>query len=348
MATSGMIEELADLVSCQICFAEFSKKTPRLLSCLHVFCEECIENLLAHNDTPPGNVICPVCNMKTDVPKSCAENLPFFFHSRKIDKIKKHLEERHTVCKVCQTEIHKAYITCYCFQCSSGLCEYCRIRHDKHHENHTSIHVTSSSISYIICKDHDSHFEYFCMTCRRAICSKCCIGLHSDHQVYDLTYDGKGVSDEVKSVLVSKLELTNKALKRLDNVQDDATIRTKEIRSEIDKHHDLLIEELNKQYKSLCVELDQVNDSIMKDIEISRGQLQQTQKRIKHLLEENKSWFEPVEGISEAYLIGVDEVASSVKDEMSSTHVILDSIPRAGFIAGLEKIHLGQVTGNLC
>ena len=74
----------------------------------------------------------------------------------------------------------------------------------------------------------------------------------------NLIYDGKGVSDGVKSVLVSKVELTDDALGRLDNVQDAATIRTKEIRSEIDKRHDLLIEELNKQYNSiLCgVRLD--------------------------------------------------------------------------------------------
>ncbi|KAK2148984.1 hypothetical protein LSH36_473g03091, partial [Paralvinella palmiformis] len=108
----------------------------------------------------------------------------------------------------------KSYITSYCFQCYSGLCDDCRIRHDKRHQKHICIHVTSATINYIICKDHDSHFEYFCMTCKRAICSKCCIGLHSHHQVCDLIYDGKRVSDEVKSVLVSKLELTYDVLER--------------------------------------------------------------------------------------------------------------------------------------
>jgi len=77
---------------------------------------------------------------------------------------------------------------------------------------------------------------------------------------------------------------------------------------------------------------------------MSRSQLQETKHRIIKLLEENKSWFEPVEGISEARVIGIDELASLVKHQMSSTDVILHTSLSAYFIAGPETIDLEHLT----
>ena len=98
------------------------------------------------------------------------------------------------------------------------------------------------------------------------------------------------------------------------------------------------------------MKLDQIQDGIKKDLEISRGQLQETKQRLTKLFEENKSWLEPVEGISETSVVGIDEIASSVKHQMSSSRdVIVATIPNTRFIAGPETIDFGHVAviGNL-
>ncbi|KAK2151050.1 hypothetical protein LSH36_377g01046 [Paralvinella palmiformis] len=332
MATGSVYNDLTEIISCQICLEEFQDQNPRQLSCLHVFCEQCVENLLIKSQTVnsdcPGNVICPVCKAKSDVPGGCAANLPIFFHSRKIEDVRKQLDERHTVCKICQTDTHKAYVSSYCLQSCSGLCNACRLKHDKRHPNHSLIAVSATTINSIMCPSHDTHFEYYCMTCGTSICGKCYLGPHSDHQIFGLSYDSKEANIEIKELLMSELESADQALTRLDNIQDAVTDDMKKIRSEIDHDHKVQLTQLNERHETLCADLDKTEERIIEDIIKSRNLLQDAQQQLKKLLEENQSWLDPVKGISEAHVTGVGELVSTIVQHIPSTEAVMIKQPK--------------------
>ncbi|XP_060049643.1 RING finger protein 225 [Erinaceus europaeus] len=69
---------------CKICYNYFDadRRAPRLLACLHTFCQECLNQLQLRDAsatnaaTPPGAIACPVCRHRTALPASRVHGLP--------------------------------------------------------------------------------------------------------------------------------------------------------------------------------------------------------------------------------------------------------------------------------
>ncbi|KAG7278521.1 LOW QUALITY PROTEIN: hypothetical protein CRUP_004130 [Coryphaenoides rupestris] len=62
---------------CKICYNYFDldRRAPKLLECLHTFCEECL-NTLHVREERPWRISCPVCRHRTPVPDYRIQNLP--------------------------------------------------------------------------------------------------------------------------------------------------------------------------------------------------------------------------------------------------------------------------------
>jgi len=62
---------------CKICYNYFDldRRAPKILECLHTFCEECL-NTLHLREERPWRVSCPVCRHRTPVPDYRIQNLP--------------------------------------------------------------------------------------------------------------------------------------------------------------------------------------------------------------------------------------------------------------------------------
>ncbi|XP_069893227.1 RING finger protein 223 [Dipodomys merriami] len=74
-------ERVASPLECSICFSGYDNifKTPKELSCTHVFCLECLARLAAAQPTGrPGSeaVPCPFCRQPTAIPDAGAPALP--------------------------------------------------------------------------------------------------------------------------------------------------------------------------------------------------------------------------------------------------------------------------------
>lgn len=73
-----------NFLTCKLCFEVYT--SPKCLSCLHTFCESCIENLLHENDLLTAyrkyttsdyrEVVCPICRRRTQVPLGGVRRLP--------------------------------------------------------------------------------------------------------------------------------------------------------------------------------------------------------------------------------------------------------------------------------
>eukprot|EP00058_Branchiostoma_floridae_P012237 XP_002597725.1 hypothetical protein BRAFLDRAFT_217377 [Branchiostoma floridae] len=55
MSSNALSEITQEFFVCQICSEDF--KQPKMLPCLHTFCQPCLERLLAR----VGNLSCPTC-----------------------------------------------------------------------------------------------------------------------------------------------------------------------------------------------------------------------------------------------------------------------------------------------
>lgn len=62
---------------CKICYNYFDldRRAPKLLECLHTFCQECL-NTLHRREDRPWRLCCPVCRHRTVVPDSRVDALP--------------------------------------------------------------------------------------------------------------------------------------------------------------------------------------------------------------------------------------------------------------------------------
>jgi len=62
---------------CKICYNYFDldRRAPKILECLHTFCEECLHALQLCEERP-WRISCPVCRHRTSVPEYRIQNLP--------------------------------------------------------------------------------------------------------------------------------------------------------------------------------------------------------------------------------------------------------------------------------
>ncbi|XP_036410819.1 E3 ubiquitin-protein ligase RNF152-like [Megalops cyprinoides] len=62
---------------CKICYNyyDLDRRAPKILECLHTFCEECLNTLHLREDRP-WRIGCPLCRHRTPVPEYRIQNLP--------------------------------------------------------------------------------------------------------------------------------------------------------------------------------------------------------------------------------------------------------------------------------
>ncbi|KAI8499891.1 hypothetical protein Bbelb_222080 [Branchiostoma belcheri] len=81
---SNVVSDIADeYLFCQVCLEDF--KQPKMLPCLHTFCQPCLEKLLAAE--PVGKLDCPTCRQDVPLPQNGVQGLNPNFHVGKLRDI---------------------------------------------------------------------------------------------------------------------------------------------------------------------------------------------------------------------------------------------------------------------
>ena len=128
MANKGSsfpLVKLQDQLTCGRCHNLYT--SPKTLSCLHSFCQQCIEGLAT---IPTFSVACPTCHQHTELPDHAGaagfKVSPHLQELRHIyDEVKKLSGE--VKCSVCSI----ANASGYCKDCDQSLCEECIDTHKK-------------------------------------------------------------------------------------------------------------------------------------------------------------------------------------------------------------------------
>ena len=155
-----------DLYSCEVCLENMLNKNPRLLSCIHSFCTDCLRKIIKN-----GSILCPTCREETAVPNNNVNMLKANFM---LQKMKEHIDTIHSsktlFCQLCLSE--SASLKCQ--ECLQLLCGDCKHQHDK----------IKTFKNHQICKLCNKHKEglitHVCVKCVQPACSKCVIKEHAE------------------------------------------------------------------------------------------------------------------------------------------------------------------------
>ena len=176
-------------------YCENSYQDPRILSCLHSYCLQCI-NKIHVQDTP--SITCPSCNHLTPVPIGGVASLPLnirFKEGARQDKLLQRIISSSPVCDSCEED--SSVSVAYCKDCDDLLCQDCWDIHRKIKitRSHTTIATEDLKKSQIeqsktllfsassseVCPNHKMDFGFYCKQCAVLVCGGCGFEKHSNH-----------------------------------------------------------------------------------------------------------------------------------------------------------------------
>lgn len=162
---------------CALCMSKLC--SPRVLTCLHVFCEACLDKLLMDEagDSKVGSVIsCPVCRQETSVSSKGAASLTCDYVLTNILDMSA-IENMAVLCTSCKA---KESAVARCSDCANFLCPNCNTAHQfmRCFESHKVVAFEDLKQSNeaipihkpIFCECHPAeNMKFYCHTCQVSV-----------------------------------------------------------------------------------------------------------------------------------------------------------------------------------
>ncbi|KAJ8024672.1 E3 ubiquitin-protein ligase TRIM56 [Holothuria leucospilota] len=203
MASSKLVCHIDEhFCECAICLKPFLE--PKLLPCLHRFCEKCLRPLFAN--LSEGDIFCcPVCREELAIPEGGLEALKYDFLVCELTKViqwQKSVQNENQVrrCEGCTKEEESAGL---CSKCGGFLCQNCFSFHQTFSTSMLKDHppvielkdVMSGKVKISMdtlsqfnaaprCQNHPENIlRLSCVTCKgRQICIACTYEDHVEHR----------------------------------------------------------------------------------------------------------------------------------------------------------------------
>ncbi|XP_021356715.1 uncharacterized protein LOC110452480 [Mizuhopecten yessoensis] len=196
-------------IICPLCNGAY--KNPKLLPCLHTYCQDCLVNQLKTSNNL-GNITCHTCKETLQLQEESISNLKSNTKISALIRLHKLKASRHT-CVVCTYRQKEEDATMYCLDCGDMMCKVCS-------GHHTFTRLTIShrvvELTDITCGTHDNFLydklsrlcnthpdmviEFYCKSCTVCLCEDCL----PEHQKHDLIRqdktDSKGIIKKVQAL----------------------------------------------------------------------------------------------------------------------------------------------------
>ncbi|KAJ8297904.1 hypothetical protein KUTeg_024435 [Tegillarca granosa] len=271
---------------------------PKILSCLHVFCQKCIEKQVeesAGEECPlpsprPQDITCTICKQDTKIPSNGVEDLPSDYVIMDMLEMSA-IEDMQIVCTSCKA---KEKAVARCCDCASFLCANCVVSfEDLQSLGDGAIHKP------IFCFVHPmENMKYFCNTCQVPICNECMMGDHKQPEHHyerisdveeKIVEDLKGLVTECKSKVSLCEESSNSlqnALTELQMQRDNAKGLINETfqsyKAILEKKRDDLLQELESLHSSQELAIMDLFHTVEKTTERVEGGCEFTERVLKH------------------------------------------------------------------
>lgn len=184
-------------IMCSLCSETF--KSPKILPCLHTFCEPCINDFVTsfvrNKPSRASSFPCPLCRAVVE-PKNSNVNEWATQQPNNIVMeivVAKSVHGTNPDCNACKSANVKSEATFWCKVCDEALCSQCNIVHGRlkltrHHQcvsiddiavDNRGIYVNAIDTA---CTEHAKEIDRFCINHSRLCCIVC---LHCEHRNCD-------------------------------------------------------------------------------------------------------------------------------------------------------------------
>lgn len=173
------------LLNCGICLERY--KAPKVLPCLHTFCQKCLANYIPAESL---SVTCPICRQQSILPVQGVSALQTNFFITNLMEV----VDQPNICRTCSRE--QAKPSTKCMDCAEFLCTSCTSIHQaldqtKEHNVVALSDISGNSESEVdttlVCPSHDGNaLRFYCIACETAVCGDCTSVEHIGHKTVPL------------------------------------------------------------------------------------------------------------------------------------------------------------------
>ncbi|XP_078684190.1 E3 ubiquitin-protein ligase TRIM56-like [Branchiostoma floridae x Branchiostoma belcheri] len=260
---SNAVSDIADeFLVCQVCLEDF--RQPKMLPCLHTFCQPCLEKLLAAE--PVGKLDCPTCRQDVPLPQNGVQGLKSNFLVGKLrdilqqqpaGKMSEALEDG-VPCTVCEAGNSAQF---YCVECTDYLCHTCDDMHRRFKGNRSHKLVTVQDLQSgqaaaelrawetSKCEDHRELNKFYCDTCQRVICLHCVVTAHKEHQYVEIEKAAEREGAKIKAKVATvknTVGLHETWRQQLQSVRDEWPSEVQRTEEQVRKQVKAIIEAAEK------------------------------------------------------------------------------------------------------
>ncbi|XP_058247354.1 E3 ubiquitin-protein ligase TRIM45 [Hemibagrus wyckioides] len=278
---------------CSVCKRMY--REPKLLSCLHTFCSDCIRQLepfspLSGQGESPGRervhsltVLCPECDSEVELPRSGVDGLTTDHLALDEVFMETLLLGKSAVCDLCGD----AEAGQRCEVCSLNLCDFCSQAHRR--QKRTSSHAIHSLEELkrqgrlsrpVLCSLHPGQeLRLFCETCDLTVCLECAATFHRDHRcspMHEVIHQhGDRIRQLVSRNLRPRLVRLEEVLRCVDVSQEALQSRAEAMAREIQAFAQAYTSAVETHCHSLLRSLEDLRVQRRNQLQLQRAQLQQ-------------------------------------------------------------------------
>ncbi|PFX25339.1 E3 ubiquitin-protein ligase TRIM71-like isoform X2 [Stylophora pistillata] len=240
-------DEVKKEITCTICDYQFNEvKDPRILSCFHTFCKDCLEDWLREQQN--GRVSCPLCRKITECPDGIDSVQPNLFCRKMVELVEFYSGNGREEFPHCSNCDESKPLKFYCSDCNCFLCDTCAMLHKnwKSFSDHRIKEVGKFECSdaqdfarranYCLGEQHNEDekkikIKYFCEECSVCVCRDCVLLEHRDHDYISIE---KGI-EKKKGELDAKLQEVKRNRLCLNTHKTSVETRRVKVNNSIDQ-----------------------------------------------------------------------------------------------------------------
>ncbi|XP_060052634.1 transcription intermediary factor 1-alpha isoform X2 [Erinaceus europaeus] len=294
----GEAARLNLLDTCAVCHQNIQSRAPKLLPCLHSFCQRCLPApqrylmlpapMLGSADTPPplpgpgpgpgpgspggssspfatqvGVIRCPVCSQE------CAERhiIDNFFVKDTTEVPSSTVEKSNQVCTSCEDN---AEANGFCVECVEWLCKTCirahqRVKFTKDHTVRQKEEVSPEAVGVtsqrpVFCPFHKKEqLKLYCETCDKLTCRDCQLLEHKEHR-YQFIEEAFQNQKVIIDTLITKLMEKTKYIKFTGNQIQNRII-------EVNQNQKQVEQDIKVAIFTLMVEINKKGKALLHQLE---------------------------------------------------------------------------------
>lgn len=271
--TSPIVRQYSSqFLKCGICLDRY--ENPKVLPCLHTFCERCLESYIPAESL---TLSCPVCRQQSILPKQGVAALQTNFMISSLMEVLDHPSQ----CQRCQ--LHPS--ASKCSVCSGFFCDSCSRRHQTEPETRSHRLVTLSELALredrrcsLACPKHRAQtLRFYCGDCETAVCVTCTDIEHAGHRTTrlgDAMQDQKGLLNDLLDRVEAKIPVVERAIGLVSDTTASLDSARDEAASQIEHSFQLLTDAIRVRRSQLMAQLEDSHRTKKEVLERQRESLQ--------------------------------------------------------------------------